>query len=968
LLNLKNSLLVGASVSAFAVFAVPALAQSSADSNETVIVTGTRVQGMTAADSAAPITVLGSDALTKGNGSTDLRQALGQTVPSFVAQQFGSDTANLTLSAALRGLSPNDTLVLVNGKRRHYSGNLHVDAGGFAAGSSAADLSFIPEAAIDHVEVLLDGAAAQYGTDAISGVVNIVLKKKSSGGSLSATFGDYYSGGGNATGKGAGTYDVSYNMGLPLFDKGFANITVEKSFTNFTQYGGADNRYLNAQGQPVGQNTVTGVGANGVATLSGAGNGIPNSLLPGVPGYPRTNGINGSPQSQLTLAELNAGYDINDSVQIYAFGTIGHKFAKSNENDRLANQVIATMGSNQPCSATNPNGYATGSSTQIDNTGVGTTAACTGQYTLAGSVGAPGTDGAGLNAKGQIISAGNAGNLFSSNLIDARTGKPLPVATGAGTLGTEPELVFAPNGFRPMEVLKEDDYQYNMGVKFNVLGWDTDADISYGKDIDSIYTWNSANRVLFVDTHTSPTNFYDGSFTASQFVGSIDASHGYNIGMASPLTVAVGAEAREDTYGIGAGDPASTYKDGPQGFPGFAQSTAGTHSRKNYAGYIDLALAPIEALQLDVAGRFEHYTDFGDAKIGKITARYDFNDKLAIRGTLATGFRAPTLAEEFYTAVNVSPTVATVQLPANGPAAALLGLGNLKPETSVSYSVGLVAHPIDDLSVTVDAYSTAIGNRITSSATISASGGAINVPAVTGAIAADNVFLDPTAGQQGVTAFLNGLSTLTQGVDVTVNYPTDFGAYGLVDWTVAGNYNETAISRVAPVPTQITNSAPNASFFRPDTLAGFEHSAPAEKVGLTANWTLDQFGATFRETYYGPQHGTTSPNNGGQVIPFNQAGVGITDGEVRYNITEQVQFAIGANNLFDIRPDVQPYAQDGVLVRNTAGVPTTTALNGNNTISGVAIPGGNGNVNGNYFGAAFNPNGGYYYGRITFNF
>src|SRR6185437_8220624 len=166
-----------------------------------------------------------------------------------------------------------------------------------------------------------------------------------------------------------------------------------------------------------------------------------------------------------------------------------------------------------------------------------------------------------------------------------------------------------------------------------------------------IYTLNTGNRSLFIDTHTTPLNFYDGSFTASQFVGTIDATHGFNVGMASPLTVAVGVEAREDTYGIGAGDPDSYYKEGAQSFPGFAPASASTHSRKNYAGYIDLALAPIEALQLDVAGRVEHYTDFGDAEIGKITARYDFNPQWAIRGTIATGFRAPTLAEEYYTAV-----------------------------------------------------------------------------------------------------------------------------------------------------------------------------------------------------------------------------------------------------------------------------------------------------------------------------
>src|ERR1700748_305616 len=184
--NFKQSLLIGTSIAAFV--AAPAMAQNNAGGgNETVIVTGTRVQGMTAADSAAPITVLGADALTKGTGTTDLRQALGQTVPSFTAQQFGGDTANLTLSAALRGLSPNDTLVLVNGKRRHYTGNLHVDSGDFASGSSGPDISLIPEAAIDHVEVLLDGAAAQYGTDALAGGGDFLLEKKTSGGQLSAS-------------------------------------------------------------------------------------------------------------------------------------------------------------------------------------------------------------------------------------------------------------------------------------------------------------------------------------------------------------------------------------------------------------------------------------------------------------------------------------------------------------------------------------------------------------------------------------------------------------------------------------------------------------------------------------------------------------------------------------------------------------------------------------------------------------
>src|ERR1700722_9025386 len=269
-MSFKQSLFVGSSIAAFAMAVGPAFAQAqtTASEAETVIVTGTRVQGMTAADSAAPITVLGTDALTHGTGSADLRQQLGQTVPSFTAQQYGADTANLTLSAALRGLSPNDTLVLVNGHRRHYSGNLHVD-GGYGSGSSSADISLIPSAAIDHVEVLLDGAAAQYGTDAIAGVVNIILKNKSSGGVFSAQAGDYFDRGNSSAGQGntGEKYDLSFNMGLPLFDKGFANITVDKQYQNFTQYGGADNRYVDITNTPVPQQTVTSVGTNGVANL-----------------------------------------------------------------------------------------------------------------------------------------------------------------------------------------------------------------------------------------------------------------------------------------------------------------------------------------------------------------------------------------------------------------------------------------------------------------------------------------------------------------------------------------------------------------------------------------------------------------------------------------------------------------------------------------------------------------------------
>ena len=910
--NLKHALLLGSSVAAFAWAAAPAMAQNA--ENETVIVTGTRVQGMTAADSAAPVTVLGSDALTH-TGSADLRAALGQTVPSFTAQSFGGDTANLTLSANLRGLSPNDTLVMVNGKRRHPTGNLHVLAGSPFSGGASPDISLIPQAAIDHVEVLLDGAAAQYGTDAIAGVVNFILKKKSSGGSFSATGGRNYDRGGE-------TYDFSYNMGLPLFDKGFVNVTVDKQYHTYTQQGGADPRVTDTD--TVGNPLLT----------SGSSGGVPVSVLQRMPGYPRINPINGDAQYNLTMASVNAGYDFSDNVQLYGFGTWGHRIGKAYENVRMPNRIMATPGSSQPCSATNPNGY----NTVVDATGApacapGVTGSNGKLGTATGIPGAVGTTG--INSKGIIVSSGARGSYTDAN-----------------------ELIMYPFGFRPKEGIKEDDYQYNVGMKFNLAGWDIDTNVGYGKDIDNIYTLDSGNASLFLDTHTSPTNFYDGTFTAAQFTGTIDATHQFNVGMASPLTVAIGAEAREDYYAIAQGDAASIYKEGSQSFPGFQPTDAGKHTRKNYAVYLDFSLAPIEALQIDVAGRAEHYSDFGDTQIGKITARYDFSPQLAVRGTISTGFRAPTLGEEFYSATNVSPTSATVQLPANSAAAKILGLPNLKPEISTSYSAGIVAHPFGDLSLTVDAYSIALGDRITASSTVNSSGGAINTPLVDVAIAAHGNVLDPLVVSNGVSAFLNGISTLTQGVDLTANYPTDFGDMGLIDWTVAANYNTTAISRVAPPPALLTASNPGATFFSPAALFNFVHSAPQERIGLTANWSLDAWGITFRETYYGPQKNYTSQYGGGtslaDYLPDGQAGVGLTDLEVRYNVTEQLGFAIGGNNIFSIR-------------QSPIGVLLPSQANGG-TFQDVGWPIDGGVVLHDPAGGAFSPNGGYYYGRITYNF
>ena len=455
----RTYLLASGAISALFGGYLPASAQQLAlADSETVIVTGTRVTGLTAEDSASPITVIGADVLDHV-GQPNLIKQLAQISPSFTAEARGGDTGALTLSARLRGLSPNDTLVLINGKRRHSSANLHVGSGQFQ-GAATADLDLIPAAAIDHIEVLQEGAAAQYGTDAIAGVVNIILKKNASGGVANATAGEYIKGDGQ-------TYDFNGNIGFALGDKGFLSFTAEKQYHGFSQTGGQDIRLVDVNGNP--------------RTLA--------YPVAGLPLYPNVNQVEGDAEKQLANFAANFEYELFPELTLYGDATYGLRQPKAHEQYRQPNQVIATPGSNQPFNAvTNPNGY------------VGLTAAGT------------------------------------------------PAVSGAtGTYTTAGELIFSPIGFTPLESLRENDYGYSLGFKGTVDGWNWDLSGTYGKDRDSISTLNSANLSLFKDTHTTPTNFYDGSFTASEATVNLDVTRNFELGLASPLNVAIGVEGRDLT-------------------------------------------------------------------------------------------------------------------------------------------------------------------------------------------------------------------------------------------------------------------------------------------------------------------------------------------------------------------------------------------------------------------------------------
>jgi len=775
---------------------------------DTVIVTGTRQTGLKAVDSPSPIQVLDIGALER-TGQPDLIQAMAQNLPSFTAQAFGGDTANLTLSAKLRGLSPNHTLVLINGKRRHTTANLAVLAGAYQGGA-AADLSFIPVSAIDHIEVLQEGAAAQYGTDAIAGVVNIILKSYDEGGLVSATGGKYFDGGGK-------TGDISANLGLKPFERAFLNISAETKYHDFSDRGGIDPRVVapaNLASQPT---------------------------LVNFPGYPYVNHISGDAAYHLSMMTANAGYDMGRGLEFYSFATYGRKTAAAFENYRTPNRIPAIY----------------------------------------------------------------------------------------------------PAGFNPLESIKEDDYALTAGLKGKAAGWNWDLSTVYGKDHDKVGVLNSGNVSLFKDTGATPTEFHAGDFIASQWTNNLDFSRDFSIGWKSPLTVAAGLEQRTDKYEIGAGDAASRYKEGSQSYPGFLLTDAGKHRRSNVATYVDFAGSPAENLKIDAAARFEHYSDFGNSTVGKFTSRYDFTPEFALRGTVSSGFRAPTLAEEYYSATNVAPTSAFVQLAPNSPGAKLVGVDGLKAEKSRNYSLGFVAHPAPKVTMTLDAYYITIKDRIVGSGQLFGSGGAVNSPAVVAAIKANGNVLDPAVTQTGINIFSNAVDTRSTGAEFVLSYSDNYDEYGRVDWSAAANVNKVLVTKINQAPTVLLPQ----KLLDLAAISTLQTASPKYRINLGALWKLGAWSVNAREAVYGPSSAYAS-RNGLNYYETKIHTKFITDLEVANQVTKSVTVAVGANNLFNVHPDT--VNSDLLAARRAALDNGAVALYPSFSPFGI--------------------NGGYYYAKVSYTF
>ena len=787
-----------------------AVSAAAADTGESVIVTGTRNLGKKARDSTSPIDVISATTLAR-SGQPNLSDQLSRTDPSISIQAYGADTQALVAAIRLRGLSPNDVLVLIDGKRRHETANITADAGP-EQGATPVDLNMIPAAAIDHIEILRDGAAAQYGSDAIAGVVNVIMKKADHGGSATAFTGaDAYNGDG-----------WQYQLDT---DKGF-------SFGN--------DGYVHVGGQVFHTDHFTAQTVDDRSAAFGTPGGFTEPA--------NSNKILGLPEETRETLSVEFGKtlvpDLFGGLQGYGLITYGHRHSEAYENYRTPTRI--------------PTVY--------------------------------------------------------------------------------------PYGFSPLETDEENDFAATLGVKAdNVFGFHADLSTTYGADITNIGNKNTGNPALATSTVSidgyppgfTPTTVLAQSQQNAQWTNNLDFTRPFHaLGM--PMNFAFGAEERSEVYRLGAGSLASTVDGGTQGFAGLLQANAGSFSRNVWAGYIDYDVHPLQHWDIDLAGRFEHYTDAGDTENGKISSRYDFTRWLALRGTISNGFRAPTLAEENYSSLNVSPTGASGILATSSRGAQSIGAVPLKPERSTNASAGIVLQPLPNLSITTDIYQINIRDRIVGA------GGVTGTAAET-AISDTGASLPVGTQANDVSAyyFANGASTRTQGLDIDVNYFTDFRRYGTVTWTAGIDLNRTRLHHNG------TDAFGNP-FLTAQGIGYLTTAAPRSKIILDAFWRIGRFDVNIRQTRYGQTTDEVTYEDlapaalqfsGSQFAEFKNLPEWLTDLEVGYQIAPHWHAAIGANDIFNVRPRELPQELSYLNVAHYDQTSSTAPING-----------------------------GFYYGRLNFTF
>ncbi|HDS1737438.1 TonB-dependent receptor [Pseudomonas sp. BP8] len=486
----------------------------------------------------------------------------------------------------------------------------------------------------------------------------------------------------------------------------------------------------------------------------------------------------------------------------------------------------------------------------------------------------------------------------------AEQGQNFRLPTIVNTITTGPNGY--PSGYTPTWYIEEHDFQAAFGAKGLVGEWDWDLSSTYGRNEAEQGTWNNQNASL---GEATPNDFESGTWIASQLTSNLDLRRSYDIGLEKPLDVSWGLEQRRDSYQVKAGDwaswadggycisPDNCAASGAQVTNGISPAEATSASRNSYASYVDVGFNPLPQWYWGAALRYEHYDrGIGATRSGKLTTRYAFTPQLALRATVSNGFRAPSLANSLFSArsttygvVNgVYQSINYGVLPVDSAAAQALGAESLKPEKSTSYSLGLTWQPSDRLAFSADAYVVNVRDRITLTGTLLG-------PEVTQTLLDNGI--DSTSGGS---YFTNGANTRTKGLDLVSSYDQDLGGAGALKWTAAFNWNDTEILdykqnvNILGAPYELMNrEARNL----------LTEVQPHTKLILGANWRLDKYRVNLGLTRYGSWKEVNAASD--RSLDREYKARWITDLDVGYQLTKDLELAIGARNLFDVYPERQ---------------------------------------------------------------
>ncbi len=856
-------------------FAPLALAQQADEMVEEIVTIGSRRPQRSNTDSSVPVDVISGDEFVN-MGFADMDDMLKTAIPSYnVARNEISDAATIVRPANLRGLPPDNVLILVNGKRRHRSGVIAELGGSLSSGSQGADISAIPSMAIKQVEVLRDGAAALYGSDAIAGVIGFQLNDSAEGMSLEVRTGESGEGDG-------GLVQVQGNIGMPLGDDGFLNITgswMEQDPTSRT------------------------LQRTDAATLISSGNAAQKASVEN-PAQ-----IYGAPE-QIDNYNLffNSGIKVSDDLEVYAFGNYGARetiggFFYRNPNSRGG---VYTNGSTRAVVDTN-----------IRNRATGVTSNCP-------ALTSPGSGGNGVPLDQAKVAA------------DA-----LALANLPSNCWVMNQVV--PGGYTPAFGAQLKDASIVGGFRGDItsnLSYDVSA--SYGRNAVSFMidnTWNPSNGPDGFVNGELQRKFDLGQNVQSETNFNLDMNYTMPVdGFASDLNIAFGGEWRDERFETIVGeknswvagrfafqnvDGSNTYSDGvtplpnlsigAHGFAGFSPEQAGYWGRSNYAFYTDLEADVTDSFTAGVAVRYEDFESFGDTTNFKVSGRYRVTDALAVRASYNTGFRAPTPGQENVTKLSTITVDGELQqrgqIPPTNPIAGALGAQALKPEDSKNYSLGLVWDVTGDINVTVDYFNIELENRIAATGTIDISSrtaiAGVGCPTALAngsnlALCLQEAGVPGAADLSSVSFYTNDFATTTQGIDLVATWNLDFGNMGNGTLNAAWNWTE----------TEVDNAGQEVNRNR---VVGLENQNPQNRGVFTYNHVLNDFRVLARLRTYDDWidsnwSGDTTPR-GPQGLGYTincgfntdncYSGESVVDLEAAYTWNSNYTFVVGANNAFD---------------------------------------------------------------------